>query len=126
MECIIDTSSFIFAIKNRCDILSNLKFEYPKVEVAISEGIMEELEGISSERGKYGIFAKTIIEMLKNKNIKVYNNKDYVDDWILDHSIQNKESGINQLVITNDTRLYKKLKGNGINVKKVSINCRLR
>ncbi len=126
MEVIIDTSSLLFSARNKCDIISYIETEMPNAEICISKGVIRELNGLSKGNGRDSIAARMIIEILKNKKVKVYNNNEYVDQWIYKHAIENKIKGISQLIITNDTEVYKKIKSEKIAVKKATIKCFLK
>ncbi len=126
MEIIIDTSSLLFSVKNKCDIILKVSQQFNNAQIAISDGILRELKGLSSGNSNLSIIAKTTMEILKNKKVKVYKNNEFVDDWILKKALYNDKSKVDQLIITNDTLLYKKLKSNNIKVKKVNIKCFLK
>ena len=126
MEIIIDTSSLLFSVKNKCDIILKVSQQFNNAQIAISDGILRELKGLSSGNSNLSIIAKTTMEILKNKKVKVYNNNEYVDQWIYKHAIENKIKGISQLIITNDTEVYKKIKSEKIAVKKATIKCFLK
>ncbi len=84
----------------------------------ISKGIIKELEGIGSGKGKRAANARSCLEILKLKNVEVDKNKGNVDRWILSRS---KEKDI-YCVVTNDTELFSRLKRMNIAVFKLSVN----
>ncbi|WP_124216861.1 hypothetical protein [Candidatus Mancarchaeum acidiphilum] len=126
MEVIIDTSSLVFSARNKCDIISRINSEIPNAEICVSKGVIRELEGISKGNGGNSIAARTAIEILKNKKVKVYNNNEYVDQWIYNHALENKTQGIGQVIVTNDTEIYNRIKSEKITVKKSTIKCFLK
>src|SRR5215472_16891055 len=122
MLMIIDTSSILFGFANKKDVFAIAKSELPSYTQLISVGIMNELFGISKNSGKRGASAKAAIEALKYKKVAVDNNTRSVDSWILSKSQENSHT----VVITNDTELYKKLKGNNTKVLKLTRDGSLR
>lgn len=119
---IIDTSSILFGIRYKKDVFKIVDEEYPLRKQLISNGIMSELEKMASYKGIKANEARTALKILRHKNLKVDNKTEYVDSWILDTASKNVDS----LVITNDTKLFKNLKSNGIEAKKLSKNGELR
>jgi rRNA-processing protein FCF1 len=126
MEIIIDTSSLLFSVKNKCDIILKVSQQFNNAQIAISDGILRELKGLSSGNSNLSIIAKTTMEILKNKKVKVYNNNEYVDQWIYNHALENKTQGIGQVIVTNDTEIYNRIKSEKITVKKSTIKCLLK
>jgi rRNA-processing protein FCF1 len=119
---IIDTSSIVFALSNNVDIFQMVKDELPGTTILISNGIVNELKGIAKKRGKNGKYASVAISLLNShNNIRIEQNKGYVDSWILMESRQLPCS-----VCTNDTKLKKALRQNKIKVYSISRNGTLR
>ena len=116
MYAIIDTSSILFGFANRKDVFEAVKRSFPTMRQMISIGILNELSGISRNKGKRGTSALLAIESIKYKNVIVDNSSRSVDSWIYAKSQQYPHS----VVITNDTALYTKLKHSGIKVLKLT------
>ncbi len=116
MYAIIDTSSILFGFANKKDVFDVVKRSFPSMKQMVSIGILNELSGISQNRGKRGTSALLAIESIKYKNVIVDNSSRSVDSWIYAKSQQYPHS----VVITNDTELYTKLKHSGIKVLKLT------
>ena len=121
-EIIIDTSSILFAVKFGKDAFNAAAVLGSPSRIAIPEGVIEELRGISSGRGARAIEARTALKMLRIKNVKLYKSVEKVDDWIYHHAMENPDCA----VITNDTELFRRLKGIHSKVFKISKNGSIR
>ena len=121
-EIIIDTSSILFAVKFGRDAFDAAAALGASSHIAIPTGVIDELRGISNGRGSKAIGARTALKMLRIKNVKLYKSVEKVDDWIYHHAMENPGC----TVITNDTELFKRLKGIHSKVFKISKNGSIR
>lgn len=115
-EAIVDTSSILFGFRYRKDVFEALERQLPSFRPAISKGILRELEGISSNRGKKGAMARAALLALKSKKVDVHNINTGVDAWIARQAAK----GRGCIVITNDTELAERLFGRRIVCFKLS------
>ncbi len=118
MYVIVDTSSMLFAMESRKSAIDTVELKYPGKGILISKGVIKELSGIGSGKGKRAATARSCLEILKLKNVKVDSNTGNVDRWILSRA---GESDI-YCVITNDTELFNRLRFKNIAVFKLSRN----
>lgn len=107
---IIDTSSILFALRCRRDVFEALGRQLPSFRPMISKGVLRELEGISSNRGKRGALARYALLALKSKKVDVHNISARVDSWIARQAAKTRGS----IVVTNDTELAERLASKGI------------
>jgi len=113
-KVVIDTNFFLIPYQFKIDILTELEhlIDVHHVYIITSKTI-KELEKIAENSGKKGAggkFALKLIEANKDKMEIMESNKP-VDTWIEEYA---EEHGA--IVCTNDIKLKKKLKDNGIKV----------
>jgi len=113
-KVVIDTNFFLVPYQFKIDILTELEhlIDVHHVYIITSKTI-KELEKIAENSGKKGAggkFALKLIEANKDKMEIMESNKP-VDTWIEEYA---EEHGA--IVCTNDIKLKKKLKDNGIKV----------
>ncbi len=113
---IIDTSSILFGISIRKDIFESVRAKFPKSVPLVSRGVLRELGMISKNKGARGASAGAALALVKAKRVKVEPNAAYVDSWISSAAARY----INSIVVTNDTALFRKLRGAGTNVFRLS------
>lgn len=112
---ILDTSSMLFGFSNNVNVFDIAEAEFPGYKRLVSRGIVNELEGISRNRGRKGSCARIALMELRAKKIEI-DNINEADDWILGRAKRSRGS----IVVTNDTRLARRLSGSGTTVLKVS------
>ncbi len=108
----------IFAMQHRKDPFKALEAKYPDKAILISDGVVRELEGIAVGKGKKAAAARSCIEILKLKNVKVDNINSNVDRWVLARA----QRGDVYCVVTNDTELFRRLHSAKIAAFKLSKN----
>lgn len=114
---VVDTSSIIFGLSNKIDVFERIPEEL-NCKVVVSEGIVNELKKIGTGSGKFSKFGKVAIDLLKTNNkVKLVNDEEYVDNWIIDMAMKNGYK-----VCTNDIKLKKELKEMGIRAFSLSRN----
>jgi len=118
MYIIIDTSSMLFAMESRKSAIDSVMLRYPAMDILVSKGLISELVGIGTSKGKRGAIARSCLAILKLKNVKVDNNKGNVDRWILERAQKDDV----YCAITNDTELFNKLRSKNVAVLKLSRN----
>ncbi len=103
---ILDTDFLINSIKFKIDVISQIKENHPKKEIAIIDKTLDELKNLNS------LNSKTAINLIKNKKIKIIKTKKdkIVDDLILEYV--KKED----LIATQDKKLKKRLKEKNIEI----------
>ncbi len=110
---ILDTSSILFALSNKVDIFIAAREEL-SLDPVISLGVVRELRRISKSAKVSSKAANVALELIKKREEAVVPDNQYVDDWIL--SAAGKYEG----VCTNDTKLRRALRANGVKVYAVS------
>ncbi len=116
MHIIIDTSSIIFGFEYKKNVFDSVKEAFPSYKVLISEGIIRELTGIASGKGRKGGSAKIALEAIGHAAMETDPSGESVDAWIIAKAKGAPES----IVVTNDTELYKKLKSTNIKCLKLT------
>ncbi len=111
---IIDTNFFLIPYQFRIDIFTELEYLIDMNHYfVITSKTLRELGKIVENAGKKGAGARLALKIIDaNRNrIEVIESNKPVDTWIEDYS---EKTGA--IVCTNDIRLKKKLKDNGIKV----------
>lgn len=111
---IIDTNFFLIPYQFRIDIFTELEYLIDMNHYfVITSKTLRELGKIAENAGKKGAGARLALKIIDaNRNrIEVIESNKPVDTWIEDYS---EKTGA--IVCTNDIRLKKKLKDNGIKV----------
>ncbi len=120
-EIIIDTSAMLFGLANRKDAFRSAEEQYPDCVALVSRGVIRELEGLSSGRGRKAGDARTALLILKSRRVKIDKDTGMVDDWIFARA-----TGTGAMVCTNDSELARKLCREGIGVVRMGRDGRLR
>ncbi len=118
---IVDTSSILFGMAAKKDVFSIAAKRFHK-PVLISRGVLNELLGISKNKGRRGASARAALALIRVKNVKVHRDKGSVDSWIAGSAAKHN----NTVVITNDTALFRKVRSVNRNVFKLSRSGTLR
>jgi rRNA-processing protein FCF1 len=105
----------LFGFSNNANVFELAEAEFPRYTKLVSRGIINELMGISRNRGKKGACARMALMELRAKKIEI-DNINEADDWILSRA----RHGRGYIVVTNDTRLARELSHSGATVLKVS------
>ena len=112
MGCVIvDTSSILFGVSNNVDVFEKVSDAFPGSEIVISIGVLRELKGLSSGNGRNSRNAKVSLNLIAKKKLKVKRDNGIVDDWI-----RHESASGGCIVCTNDTKLRRALRQNGVNV----------
>ncbi len=113
---VIDTNVFIYSFLQKVDLPNTLK-EYGINLIYVPKNVIDELELLKKEGGKIKIAAKLSLDFI-NKNCKVLNlGNTKTDDALL---LIARKFGC--ILITNDKKLKKKAKDNGIQIGYVSLS----
>ena len=112
---ILDTSSMLFGFSNGKNLFEISAGEFPRYRQIVSKGIVNELEGISKNRGKRGACARLALAEIRAKKIDI-DNINEADHWILGKAGRSRDS----IVVTNDTALARGLMELGVKVLKLS------
>lgn len=101
---LLDTNALMAIAQMRIDLFAELEraCDFP-YHVAVLEGTLTELQGISLQGGKEKSAASLALQLLKAKKVEVMPSKGKVDDELVAHSLQ----GI--LVLTQDRELQQRL-----------------
>ncbi len=118
---ILDTSSMLFGFSNNRNVFDLAIGEFPSHRPLVSIGIVNELMGLSQNKGKKGACARVALAEIRAKKIEI-DNINRADGWILEKARRNRGS----VVVTNDTPLAKKLLRFGTTVLKMSRSGMLR
>ncbi len=116
---LVDTSSIIFAMHNRKDIFSITKAVFPDRTVCVSEGVVSELKRISTIRSKKGREAAAGLRSVFHNNIPVEDDEQRPDDWMVEIN------SARCIFLTNDTKLWHRLKAAGKQAMKISVDGRI-
>ncbi len=107
MKILLDTNFLLLPVQFRVD-LSDLK---EHGSIATLDSCVKELERLSKGKGRTGEQAAVALAMIKSRGIRIISSKKNADSALLDSA---KRHGY--AVATNDRKLIKKLKDNGIRI----------
>ncbi len=128
---VVDTNFILSRLKYKIDVLDEInKIVVGRYKFVIPYLVFNELEGLSKNKGKYGVYAQTSLEWLreqirkdkrmKNRKLrKIIEVKAKVkseiseinlDSWIIKYSTESLKKGKKIAVATNDKELRKSLK----------------
>ncbi len=114
MRILIDTSSILFALSNMKNVFQIISDRFPKQEMVISKGVVNELERLAKEKGNRAKLARTALMEIGSTALKIEENELNVDRWIENAA---KDAGGRECVVcTNDINLKKKVRMHGIKV----------
>jgi len=122
MKILVDTNVLIYSAKNRFDLFSELK-RFGASDILIPKKVVEELEQLSktASRGSDKKAAKLAIQIINYSGLKLIEiDSGHTDDAIISYSKLN-----NNLVLTNDSNLKKRLTAENIKVLTLSNNKKL-
>jgi rRNA-processing protein FCF1 len=109
---ILDTNILIDILRYKIDIDEIREFDN---EIAVLSVTEDELKKISKKHTKDATLARLALKLIKNKNIKILKTKkEYTDRLLLDYAKLNR-----CVVATNDRKLIKTLKMNGIKIIRI-------
>jgi len=109
-KVIVDTNFFLLIPRFKLDIFKEVRAEIGNCEFIVSKGILDELNRLS----KTDRDARFVLNVLKKTRVKIVENNDPVDRWILRYSKQLKEEGFDVYVCTNDLSRRKRLRSIGV------------
>ena len=122
MKILVDTNVLIYSAKNRFDLFDELK-HFGASDILIPKKVVEELKQLSktANKGSDKKAAKLAIQIINYSEIKLIKiDSGHTDDAIISYSKTN-----NNLVITNDSELKKRLTEENIKVLTLSNNKKL-
>lgn len=117
---IFDTSSILFCLSNGIDMAKAVNEAFPGYKIAVSKGIIRELEGLGKSRRRAGRYAKAAVDVLGHIGVQVLDNSDNADKWLLSIADDKK------VICTNDSKLKRALRGKGAIVVSVARSGMLR
>jgi len=103
MKILIDTNIFIYAVKSKIDIFSQLKGN----EIFTTSAVINELKKMSENSSKRALNAKTALSITKRKSLKVLYTKENADNSLLEYGKKG------YIIATYDKILAEKLKNEG-------------
>jgi rRNA-processing protein FCF1 len=106
----------LFGFAHGKDAIAAAQNRFGGCGILISKAIIRELEGISRNKGKKGLTAKLALLSIRSKKIKVDDINGPADEWIAEAA---QSEGV-YATVTNDTRLFNRLKSKGASVFKFS------
>jgi len=114
MKILVDTNMLIYAVKHKVDIFKELHGN----ELITLSNCFNELAELSRKRGKDGENARVAMIMVLAKGVKVIHSKEKnTDTAIIKYALKHKRSNNNDFAVaTNDKKLIKSLKKNGIRI----------
>lgn len=111
MKILLDTNMLLDCVKYRVDFSRELHGH----ELLTLSSCFNELQKISKKRNKAGGAARIALIMILARGVGVVHSKEKnTDKAILDHALKNRPDEF--CVATNDRKLIKALKNNGIKV----------
>ena len=110
MKILVDTNFLLLPAQFRIDIFRELR---KHGSLATLDACIRELERISKGRGKSAMHARLALAVIKKKKIRIIKSKtrQSADTALLNHAKK-----YNYAVATNDRKLIKRLKNNGIKI----------
>lgn len=111
-KVLIDTNFFLVAYLQKIDIFTEIeRLLLGDYEIFVSQGIINELEKVekTAKKGREKTAAKIALKLIKEKNIKVVENSDGVDEFIFNFFKENSELK-EKILCTNDKKLRRKIK----------------
>ncbi len=112
---ILDTSSIVFAVSNKKDILASANDAFIGYSILISRGVLRELKDLANGKSKYAGSANAALKMLEKASLELSPEIGHVDDWIVKESAKRRCA-----VCTNDAGLKKRLRETGAEVVSVT------
>jgi len=110
---LFDTNFLLLPVLQGIDVFGELsRFVSESHELATLSSVVGELELMQESKSRRGVAAKVALELIKQKNVRVYETDFRADDSLLDYALKHK----NTVVCTNDRELKKKLRKHGIGV----------
>ena len=122
MKILVDTNVLIYSAKNGFDLFSELK-QFGASDILIPKKVVEELEQVSktASKGSDKKAAKLAIQIINYSGLKLIElDSGHTDDAIISYSKLN-----NNLVLTNDSELKKRLTAENIKILTLSNNKKL-
>lgn len=122
MKILVDTNVLIYSAKNGFDLFSELK-HFGASDILIPKKVVEELEQLSktASKGSDKKAAKLAISIINYSGLKLIEiDSGHTDDAIISYSKIN-----NNIVLTNDSELKKRLTAENIKILTLSNNKKL-
>lgn len=109
---ILDTNFLMVLYKYRIDIFSGIENLVPEAHnIATLGNVIKELEGIQKgSKGADRIASKIALQLIQKEGMEIIKCEGPVDESIMNFSLNNKDA----IICTNDKKLRKKLKENGV------------
>ena len=114
MKIILDTNFLIIPAQFKIDIFKEMKKFSPKIFTF--DVCIDELKRVAKSKGRKGTQAKISLDLLENKGIKVIKTREKNADRAILKYVKMVKQEETLSVATNDRKLIKKLKNNGIRV----------
>jgi len=111
LEAVIDTNFLMLARQFHIDIFGGLSELLGSYKAVTCEGVVRELQGLSSEKGGDSAAAKYALKMLKMREVEVKSSAGEVDEWVLEYCAKK-----GAVACTVDKELVEKLKKEGVRV----------
>jgi len=122
MKILVDTNVLVYSAKNGFDLFSELK-NFGATNILIPKKVVEELDQLSknASKGSDKRAAKLAMQIINYSEIKLIEiDSGHTDDAIISYSKKN-----NNIVLTNDSDLKKRLTAENIKVLTLSNNKKL-
>jgi len=122
MKILVDTNVLVYSAKNGFDLFSELK-NFGATNILIPKKVVEELDQLSknASKGSDKRAAKLAMQIINYSEIKLIEiDSGHTDDAIISYSKKN-----NNIVLTNDSDLKKRLTSENIKVLTLSNNKKL-
>ena len=114
MKIILDTNFLLLPAQFKIDIFEELK-EFSQ-HIFTFDVCIDELEGIAKSGGRKSVQARVALDLLKKKRIKIIKTGEKNADIAILKYVKTIKKDGDLSVATNDRKLIKTLKNNGINI----------
>jgi len=110
-EAVLDTNFLMLAYQFKIDIFGGLRELLGEYKAVTCSGVITELEGICSGKGRDSAAASYALKLLKLRGVEVKGSSKDVDGWIEGYC-----TGKDAVACTVDKELIRKLKKDGVRV----------
>ncbi len=111
LEAVLDTNFLMLAHQFKVNIFGGLSELLGEHRAVTCEGVVAELTGVGSGKGRDSAAARYALKLLKLGRVEIKKNDGSVDDWVVSYCARN-----GAVACTNDRGLIERLKKEGVKV----------